>query len=209
MPFNPQLQALNDRVWNEVARRPGRPGAIPVAVPETIPLDQAQLESRFGDDLPVLDHLERAIALAEAHELADIARGFAAVENQLRWSQNPSYDASNCDPSFLAGYAYAAFSGPDAPLRCLVPRGGILLMAPNVTYPDHHHAPREVYLVLTPGSQWRLDSGEWFEVAPGDLIFHERWQMHAMRTRDDPLLAFAGWLETGERKAISWSEPLE
>ena len=75
-------------------------------------------------------------------------------------------------------------------------------MAPGVTYPGHKHEAREVYLVLTPGTQWRLDEGEWFDVMPGDLIYHDSWQMHAMRTADRPLLAFAAWIETGDRRAI-------
>ena len=75
-------------------------------------------------------------------------------------------------------------------------------MGPRVTYEDHHHGPREFYLVLTPGSHWRLDRGAWFDVSPGELILHEPWQMHAMRTGDQPLLAFAGWVEPGERTAV-------
>ena len=63
---------------------------------------------------------------------------------------------------------------------------------------------REVYLVLTPGVQWRLDQGEWFDVAPGDLIYHHAWRMHAMRTADLPLFAFAGWVDAGRRVDIEW-----
>jgi hypothetical protein len=39
-------------------------------------------------------------------------------------------------------------------------------------------------------------------VHPGDLILHEPWQMHALRAGDQPLLTFAAWLESGDRKAI-------
>ena len=80
-----------------------------------------------------------------------------------------------------------------------------MLMGPGVTYPGHRHAPREVYLLLTPGTQWRLDEGEWFPVQPGDLLVHEPWQWHAMRTGAEPMLAFAGWLEPGRRRDIGWA----
>ena len=70
--------------------------------------------------------------------------------------------------------------------------------------PHTTHEPQEVYLVLTPGSQWQLDQGEWFDVHAGDLVFHDRWQYHAMRTRDKPMLAFAGWIESGGRQHIDW-----
>jgi gentisate 1,2-dioxygenase len=102
----------------------------------------------------------------------------------------------------LDKYAYAALSGPDGLQRCEVPLSGYILMAPQLEYADHRHAPRELYLVLTPGAQWSLDGGDWFEVEAGDLIVHEPWQMHAMRTADQPMLAFAAWLERGDRLAI-------
>lgn len=170
------------------------------------PLQQELRESRFSDKFPVLDYLDPALALAAEHELADIAAGFAAIVSELRWSQNPTYDETNCTPEFLHGYAYAALTGPDAPIRCAVPRGGIFIMAPGLTYPGHSHEPREVYLILTPGASWRLDDGDWFGVNPGDMIFHESWQIHAMRSGSEPLLAFAGWLESGSRHSISWGD---
>jgi len=60
--------------------------------------------------------------------------------------------------------------------------------------------------VLTPGSQWCLDEGDWFDVDAGDLMFPDSWQMHAMRPGEQPLLAFAGWIEAGDRRAIGWSD---
>lgn len=161
-------------------------------------------ESRYSDEFPALDHLGAALALAARHDLADLAERFAAVESGLRWSQNPSYTAENAAQAFLDGYAYASLAGPEGPIHCAAPRGGYIIMGPNVTYPGHHHAPREVYLVLTPGAEWRLNDGEWFTVEAGDLIYHDAWAMHAMRTRDRPMLAFAGWIEPGDRRAISW-----
>ena len=170
-----------------------------------IPSASLDAESRFREDFPVLHHLAEALSLAARFELAEIAERFSRVMGNLRWSQNPNYDDDNSSRRFLDGYAYAGISGPDAPMLCTVPRGGLLLLGPGVVYPGHHHEPREVYLMLTPGSQWCLDEGDWFDVAPGDLVFHDSWQMHAMRTRDKPLLAFAGWLDAGDRRGISWS----
>ena len=204
--FTQALQELNDLTWNAIAARCDKLTGQAVSVPQLQPLAEEQNESRFDNDIPALAHLDRALELAAQYELADIAAGFAALADGLRWSQNPTYDETNCDPAFLNGYAYAAFSGPDAPIRCSVPRGGLLIMAPDVTYPGHNHGPREVYLVLTPGSQWRLDQGEWFDVMPGDLIYHDAWQIHSMRTASEPLLAFAGWVEAGERLSINWNE---
>ena len=196
------LQELIDNAWQAVLQRSPEHADHWLTHPRYVMLDEERIESRFGNDLPVLAHLEAALELAGKHELAHLVHDFAGVMDRIRWSQNPSYDFSNVDRSFLDGYAYAGLAGPDCPIRCEVPRCGFLLMGPGVTYEDHHHGPREFYLVLTPGSQWRLDRGDWFEVAPGELVLHEPWQMHAMRTGDHPMLAFAGWLEPGERTAV-------
>ena len=200
-----ELERLNQLTWAAIAARADRITGRQVEMPAKIDCQRQDVESRFGDQFPVLDHLERALTLTAKGPLAEIGEGFARVLQQLRWSQTPNDTEANSSRSFLDGYAYAGFSGPDAPLLCAVPRGGLVLLGPQVTYPSHHHAPKEVYLVLTPGSQWCLDEGDWFDVEAGELIFHDSWQMHAMRTGDQPLLAFAGWIEVGDRRAIGWS----
>jgi hypothetical protein len=201
-----ELEALNRLAWEAIAARADRITGRRVAMPQTVECERRDAESRFSEDFPVLNHLDAALALAAAGPLAELGERFGSLMHRLRWSQNPNYTEANSSRSFLDGYAYAGFSGPDAPLLCAVPRGGLVLLGPGVEYPGHRHEPREVYLVLTPGSEWRLDDGDWFDVDAGDLIFHDRWQVHAMRTRERPLLAFAGWIEAGDRRAIGWSQ---
>ncbi len=201
-----QLEALNDLTWAEITARRDVIADRHIEKPPMIPGPRQDAESRFSDGFAVLSHLESALKLAAETELSELASRFADNLRLLRWSQNPIYTIHNSSRSFLDGYAYAGFSGPDAPLLCAAPRGGFVLLGPDVVYPSHNHQPREVYLVLTPGSQWCLDEGEWFDVAPGDLLYHDSWQMHAMRTRKQPLLAFASWIEVGDRRAIGWAD---
>lgn len=203
-----KLRETFDAIWQHIAglkdRMRGESVSVPPFVPAFVRDTDTPEESRFSDSFPVMQHLDHAISLARENKAAVIADHFASVMDELRWSQNPSYNETNCSRSLLDGYAYAAMGGPDGPIECAAPRGGIMVMGPHVTYPDHRHGPKEVYLVLTPGAQWRLDEGEWFDVEAGDLLYHDAWQMHAMRTGDQPLLAFAGWIEPGERSAIGW-----
>lgn len=201
-----EFEALDSLIRRAVTERQDIVSGRKIAMPQQIPAVRQNFESRFRKDFPVLQYLDQALSLAMNFNLFEITERFSQVVDKLRWSQNPSYDDSNSTRSFLDGYAYAGLSGPDAPILCAVPRGGMILLGPDVVYPDHHHESREVYLVLTPGSQWCLDEGDWFDVAPGDLLFHDSWQMHAMRTRDKPLLAYASWLDTGDRRAIRWSD---
>lgn len=188
--------------WAAVLARRDVISGQPVARPPMEMLADRRIESRFGGDLPVLAHLHAALELAQENELADLATAMRGFADRFNWSQNPKYDGSNVSRSFLDGYAYAGLAGPDCPLQCEVPRCGFLLLAPGVTYIDHQHAPREIYLILTPGGQWCLDSGEWFDVDAGDLLLHAAWQMHAMRAQQQPLLAFAAWLDRGHRDEI-------
>ncbi len=170
--------------------------------PEFEHLAEPRIESRFDDNLPVLKHLTAALELAAQYDTAEVARGLADLLPHVRWSQKPRYTRETMDSALIDGYGYAGLVGPDCPLQCEVPRMGYLLMGPDVTYHNHQHGPREFYLVLTPGAQWKLDDGEWFDVAAGDLILHDAWQMHAMRSRDLPLLTLAGWVEQGDRTAM-------
>ena len=204
--FTQALRQLNGITWDAIASRRDKLTGQKVVVPPMQPLQQELIESRFSETFPVLDHLESALVLAGEHELAEIAQGFAAVVGELRWSQNPAYDETTCSRDLLDGYAYAAFTGPDAPIRCSVPRGGLMIMAPGLTYPGHHHEPREVYLVMTPGAQWQLDEGDWFDVQAGDMIFHDSWQTHSMRSGSEPFLAFVAWVESGIRQHVGWSD---
>jgi hypothetical protein len=200
-----ELEVLNQLTWAAIAARPDRISGRQVTMPAKIACERQDAESRFSESFPVLEHIDTALALTARGPLTEIGDAFRRVMQQLRWSQNPNYTEQNSKRSFLDGYAYAGFSGPDAPLLCAVPRGGLVLLGPDVEYPSHNHHPKEVYLVLTAGSEWCLDEGDWFDVAAGDLLFHDSWQMHAMRTREHPLLAFAGWIEAGDRRAIGWS----
>ena len=170
-----------------------------------MPASAADADGRIVRAPKVLDHLGRALREAARRELAELAAAFDACCDSLQWSQNQGYTLDNCSSDFLDGYAYASLSGPEGPMRLVSPRGGFALMAPRVEYPDHQHAATEIYLIMTPGVQWRLDGGDWFDVRPGDLIHHAPWVMHATSVGDIPLLAYAAWLEPGNRNEIYWA----
>lgn len=66
---------------------------------------------------------------------------------------------------------------------------GLSLLAPGVRYPDHRHAPEEIYLVLTDG-QFRQGEREWFTPGVGGTFYNEPNILHAMASSPDaPFLA--------------------
>ena len=203
--MTPDLDAVLNDCWTAVEARTEMIAGGRVARPDTVPQEVPRLTGRVGTDFPVLGHLEDALAAAASGPLAALADRFGALSGMVEWSQNSGYTEANSTRSFLDGYAYASLSGPDGPVLCEAPMAGFMLLGPDVHYPDHKHAPREVYLVLTPGARWSLDSGDWVAVPAGALILHQSWQKHAIQTGDTPFLAFAAWLEPGPRDGISWA----
>jgi hypothetical protein len=141
--------------------------------------------------LPVCAHLEGALATARggSPSLAAIAASFKALEPNLTWTRRAHTDAT-ASSNFVDGHANALIVGPNG----FEPRDdvwvGVSLLAPHVRYPDHNHAPEEVYLVLSPG-KFRQDDNDWFEPGIGGSFYNRPNIKHAMASGDAPL--FAVW----------------
>lgn len=144
------------------------------------------------EHLPVLRHLERAIALAGLSPAAELAPALARCAPDLPWTRTASYLRSPPNPQFLDQYAHAPLAGraEGGPADAVV---GLLLLAPDTRYPLHHHPADELYLPLTQ-ARWAHDRGQEPEPEPAGVLLHHRpWQPHAMTTGDEPLLAVYVW----------------
>jgi hypothetical protein len=141
-----------------------------------------------GYRLPVCSHLYAAPSVETAHEsLRGLVDRFKIIEPLLEWRRRSVYDSSASD-NFVDGHANAMIIGPNG----LEERGdiwlGVTLMAPNVRYPNHAHAPEEVYLVLSKG-EFRQEDGAWFSPGIGGSFYNEPNIRHAMRSVETPLVA--------------------
>jgi hypothetical protein len=91
-------------------------------------------------------------------------------------------------PDFMAGHVNAEIIGP----RGLEVRDditiGISLMRPGLIYPDHHHLPEEIYIVLSEGL-WRQNDHPWWSPGIGGYVYNPSHIVHSMRAVDTPLLA--------------------
>jgi len=121
-------------------------------------------------------------ALSAATPLLD---AFRAVEPRLSWQPRKG-DAG--DERFKACHANTMLVGPGG----LESRSdlwvGATLMAPNTSYPVHHHPPQEIYLVLSEGEWWKQETG-WFSPGPGGTVHNCPDALHAFRSVAKPLLA--------------------
>lgn len=116
----------------------------------------------------------------------DHARALLALSPALSWWHRTA-DVIPGSP-FANGHANATVVGRGGLEERDDVWVGISLMAPGVEYPEHHHPPEEVYLVLSPG-HWQQAGGDWFEPGIGELVYNTPHIMHAMRSGSAPLLA--------------------
>jgi quercetin dioxygenase-like cupin family protein len=151
----------------------------------------AQAGSQPPRRLPACRHLPDAINLAKSGspELARLALAFEAIEPSLAWIVRAS-GGPFASVNWPEGHANATIVGSASALETRDDIAiGASLLAPNVRYPDHSHAPEEVYLMLTPGRFQHGDS-DWMVLAPGETLHNEPRIKHAMASGDQPLLAF-------------------
>jgi quercetin dioxygenase-like cupin family protein len=139
--------------------------------------------------LAVCSHLPDAIGIARSAspQLARLASSFEAIAPSLNWMVRSSSGPFASD-NWLNGHANATIVGRNG----LEDRDditiGVSLLAPHVRYPDHRHAPEEIYLVLTPG-RFQHGESEWFEPGPGGTLHNIPNIRHAMASGDVSLLA--------------------
>jgi len=107
-----------------------------------------------------------------------------ALSGYLSWYKRSNATAND----FNAGHANAEILGPkglEVRDDVLV---GVTLMRPNLTYPDHHHPPEEVYVVLSPGL-WRQNDDPWWSPGVGGYVYNAPDILHAMKSENTPLCA--------------------
>ncbi|GAA4731718.1 dimethylsulfonioproprionate lyase family protein [Actinomycetospora chibensis] len=147
--------------------------------------------------LPVLAHLDDAVARAGEEVDAHLAGALAPLAAAAAWQQTAAYVASPPDASFLDLYAHATLA--DAEDVAL----GLVLLGPGVRYPPHHHPAEEFYL---PAGAIRWVHAAGADPAPepaGVLVHHEPWQPHGMWTGDRAVLLPYVWIgEVGTSAAF-------
>lgn len=150
-----------------------------------------------------LDVVERYLGGCRAlacHPLAEaLVTAMSREHDRVAWHASASYDDEPTMADFLRHYAVAVIFGLDRfGRRCpyFSDRAalGVTLQAPGVDYPAHAHEAVEIYYILAGSADWQQGDGIWRRKVPGDFVLHEAHEPHAMRTRDEPLLAMFAWV---------------
>lgn len=140
--------------------------------------------------LPVLRWLDGAThrAALSTRKLCTALEDAAA---RLPWRQ--TYRAEDLGPAFLERYGFMELVGQRGPFASDTIACGFLLLGPDLHYPRHRHEAEEIYIVLSGTAHWLKGDGAYLPQPPGNLIHHPSWCWHAMRTGEQPLLAFYIW----------------
>ncbi|WP_373356577.1 dimethylsulfonioproprionate lyase family protein [Pseudoroseicyclus sp. CXY001] len=132
-----------------------------------------------------------AAALAQARDgggaLVALADGLLALDASLTWRMRGGADPAPEDlPGRIANAMVIGPGGLEARRDVWL---GVSLLPPGAAYPEHSHAPEEVYLFLTPGRA-RHGDAPWQETSPGSMMHNTPHITHALEAAPDaPMLA--------------------
>ena len=156
--------------------------------------------ARIGWDMPVrslepralacLHYLDRIAGLAPA-DAKPLTRFVADHRDALRWGQ--TYSAADFGQDFVDNYGWLEVFGTRGHFVNDEVAAGLLILGPDIVYPDHHHIAEEIYIPLTGGTEWRMGEGDFRVRDAGEVIHHTSNVSHAMRTGAEPLMALYLW----------------
>lgn len=156
--------------------------------------------ARIGWDMPArpleahplacLRHLDRAAELAPPNA-KPLVRWLAGQSGNLHWGQ--TYSESDFGSAFVDNYGWLEVFGTRGHFANDEAAAGLLILGPDIVYPDHHHFAEEIYIPLTGGTEWRMGEGGFRKREAGEIVHHASNVNHAMRTGQEPLLALYIW----------------
>ena len=140
--------------------------------------------------LGCLRHLDRAVELASL-AAKPLVQWLAEHRDDLCWGQ--TYGEADFGKAFIDNYGWLEMFGTRGHFANDDVAAGLLILGPDIVYPDHHHVAEEIYIPLTGGTEWRMGEGGFRRRAAGEVVHHASNVNHAMRTAEEPLLALYIW----------------
>jgi len=140
--------------------------------------------------LACLRHLDRVAGTVPAFA-RPLVRLLAGHRRPFCWGQ--TYTEADFGKAFIDNYGWLEVFGTRGHFTNDTVAGGVLILGPDLIYPDHHHVAEEIYIPLTGGAQWRMGDEAFRTREAGEVVHHASNVSHAMRTGGDPLLALYLW----------------
>lgn len=142
---------------------------------------------------PVVAHFARALDIGSDNAVSGFSRAISHVAGQLSWA----YGYERVPRALARKYAYCEVLGPRGPVAATSLVLGIVLFAPNTTYPQHSHKDIEESYVSVAGAWSENDAAVY---APGSLILNRSEQPHRITTGTlEPCLLAYAWTGPQQR----------
>jgi len=161
------------------------------------PSPQQQPVCRFLDDL---------LSTSALTLFGGLTKSIQALSPFLCWKLNQNYRDVFPD-HFFENESFAEIIGPGGLLYNQNMRAGLLLLGEAVDYPSHYHEATEWYHVINGSGLWQQDNSDYRLREPGSAIFHRERENHAMRCKDQAVLALWSW--SGELDCVAIANPSE
>lgn len=155
-----------------------------------IPADPGPLRPRAPAHTPGTDALMTATP-APGYEALLMAIQRAAP--MLEWRQ--SYKPGEGMDDYIKGSGYVEFSSERGHFAPTGTAFGIGVIGPGCHYPEHRHAPAEVYLPIAGHAEWRYPPHGWERYGPGERIVTPPNAWHSIRTGGETLVMLYAWLD--------------
>ncbi|WP_193368412.1 dimethylsulfonioproprionate lyase family protein [Pelagibius marinus] len=148
-----------------------------------------------GQRLPVCAHLHRALDNGMEGAMRSLVRTIEVVADRLDWR----YGYDRLPKGLEKKYGFAEFLGPQGPVVCNDLTLGVVLFAPQCTYPAHKHdGITESYICLS-GAASENDSGVY---TPRSMILNLPGHTHRITTSDhEPVLLAYAWAGSADSLA--------
>lgn len=156
---------------------------------------QAAYQTEPACPLSMLEELEACLRLASPATRPLVAL-LVAQRQKLRWQQSYS-SVQGFDRHYLEHYGWINLISPDGPFVDQALRLTIGYWGAGLHYPQHQHAPEEIYCILAGQAVFHSSGQPPRLVGPGDWVHHQSLQPHGIHMTPGPLLALVPWRGTG------------
>lgn len=148
---------------------------------------------------PAMAHLEPALAAADgAPALLDAAIEAARI---LDWHQ--VYAGGGIEPKLAEGMMAAQAAGTYGCFASQTIAAGLFLLVPGIYYPLHTHPAEEIYYCLSGELEIQHGlEGTPFTIGAGEYSVTPPSRLHALRTKDVPVLIAYTWI--GDLRGPNW-----
>ena len=161
--------------------------------------DQNRVAYDFQDPTP--NEPPRGVDLSACIPLASaltrpLVMQIAHLSDRLNWQQTYT-QADGFSRDFLNNYAWLNVISPDGMFTSDTARVTIGYWGQGLYYPEHSHAPEEIYCILAGQAVFHSEGHPPRLARAGEMIHHTPHQKHALDMTPGPLLALIPWRGDG------------